>query len=117
MKNDPSRANPRHTTSLVCGLLALLALGCLAACGGDSMTEPEVEQESACRVGQELDPGKSCSLGKSARFEVMSDGIGCHIRSDQSEEAWKCSNDDVSVGSFSASQIPDTKRWRIDSLP
>ena len=116
-----STANPRGTTGLVCGLLTLLAAGYLAACGGDSMTEPESAQESAqesaCRVGQELDPGESCSLGKSTRFEVLSDGFGCHIQADQGEEHWECGNDDVSVGSFSASLIPDTKRWRIDSLP
>ena len=34
MENDRSRANPRHTSSLVCGLLALLALRYFAACGG-----------------------------------------------------------------------------------
>ena len=127
MKNNFSIGNHRPALSLLFGLLSLPALGSFSACGGDSSTDPEsamesesgVEAVSPCRVEQELDPGESCSVGESDTFEVGSDGIGCLIQPHQDGLGFsgKCGNKDVEVEGFSASRIPDTDRWRIDSIP
>lgn len=100
---------------------AVLALAGLFACGGDGdALEPDAASPSdapACRAGQEVSPGQSCSVATSLRFTVMSDGFGCLIRSSGGEENWQCHNKEISSGGFSASRIPDTSRWRIDALP
>ena len=59
-----------------CAILALVAVGYLAACGGDDMMEPG----DSCAVGQVLGPGQECSVGDET-FEVMSDGFACLIES------------------------------------
>ena len=98
---------------------AYVALAGLFACGGDTM-EPDAPSPTAapaCQVGQEVSPGQSCSVATNLRFTVMSDGFGCLIRSSGGEENWQCHNNEVDSGGFSASRIPDTSRWRIDSAP
>ena len=97
------------TTRMI--LLALLAVACIAACGGDDMTGPG----ATCSVGQVLGPGEQCSAGGGDTFEVMPDGFGCLIESDGISRL--CSNNDVNKGGFSASNIEDTLDWRIDSVP
>ena len=96
--------------SLACGVLALVAVGYLAACGGDDMMGPG----DTCTVGQVLGPGQECSVGTDT-FEVMSDGFGCLIEPDGVSR--ECSNNEVTKGGFSASNIDDTLNWRIDSMP
>ena len=97
---------------LACGVLALVAVGYLAACGGDDMMEPG----DTCSVGDVLSPGQACSVGADT-FEVMSDdlGLACLIEPDGISRM--CSNDEVTKGGFSASNIDDTMDWRIDSMP
>ena len=82
----------------------------LAACGGDDMMGPG----DTCTVGQVLGPEQECSVGTDT-FEVMSDGFGCLIEPDGVNR--KCSNNEVTKGGFSASNIDDTLNWRIDSMP
>lgn len=106
-------------TYLVCTCLALAGL---FGCGGDESAALEPDAPSpaaapACRAGQEVSAGQSCSVATNLRFTVMSDGFGCLIRSSGGEENWQCHNKEVDSGGFSASRIPDTLRWRIDSLP
>ena len=63
----------------------------------------------ACFVGQELNPGKSCTVG-AERFEVLEDGrgrYGCCITAGTG----------ISVGGFSAQRIAGTDTWRIDAVP
>ena len=62
----------------------------------------------ACRVGQELGPGDSCTVG-SDRFEVLPDGRG-HF-------GFITAGTGITVNRFSASRIPGTNTWRIDSVP
>ncbi len=96
----------------------LLAVACLAACGGEDLTEPD---GASCAVGQVLSPGEKCSAGGGDTFEVMpdaGDGIGslaCLIESDGVSRT--CSNNEVTKGMFSASNIEDTLDWRVDSMP
>ena len=62
----------------------------------------------ACRVGQELSPGDSCTVG-SDRFEVLPDGRG-HF-------SFITAGTGITVNRFRASRIPGTNTWRIDSVP
>ena len=72
-------------------------------------------QADACRVGQELRPGESCTVEipglnvGSNRFEVRSDGRGCY--------GSICSSESLNLSGFRASKIAGTARWRIDALP
>ena len=91
-------------------ILALVAVACIAACGGDDVTGPG----ATCSVGQVLGPGEQCSAGVDT-FEVMPDGLGCLIEADGISRV--CSNKDVDKGGFAASNIEDTLNWRIDSVP
>ncbi len=92
------------------GVLALVAVAYLAACGGDDMMGPG----DACAVGQVLGPGQECSVGADT-FEVMPDGFACLIEPDGVSRA--CSNNEVTKGGFLASNVDDTLDWRIDSMP
>ena len=100
--------------SLACGVLALVAVGYLAACGGDDMGDDMMGPSDTCAVGQVLGPGQECSVGTDT-FEVMSDGFGCLIEPGGLSQM--CSNNEVTKGGFSASNIDDTLNWRIDSMP
>ena len=63
----------------------------------------------ACFVGQELNPGESCTAG-SERFEVLDDGrgrYGCCITAGTG----------ITVGGFSAKRISGTDTWRIEAVP
>ena len=99
--------------SLACGVLALVAVWYLAACGGDDMDDM-MGPGDTCAVGQVLGPGQECSVGTDT-FEVMSDGFGCLI--EPGGLIQMCSNNAVTKGGFSASNIDDTLDWRIDSMP
>ena len=109
MQNNRSRASSLFG-ALACGVLALVAVAYLAACGGDMM-----EPGDPCSVGQMLGLGQECSVGGDT-FEVLDDGsrLACLIEPDGSR---MCSNDEVTKGGFSASHIDDTMDWRIDSMP
>ena len=97
---------------LVCCVLALVAVACLAACGGDDMVTPG----DTCTVGQVLGLGQKCSVGEDT-FEVVDDGleVACLIEPDGISRM--CSTHEVVKGNFSASNIEDTSDWRIDSMP
>ena len=62
----------------------------------------------SCRVGQILGPGDSCTIG-SDLFEVLSDGRG--------RLGFITAGTGITVNRFSASRIPGTNTWRIDSVP
>lgn len=62
----------------------------------------------ACRVGQVLGPGESCTVG-SDRFEVLPDGRG--------RMGFVTAGTGITINRFSASRVPGTNTWRIDSLP
>ena len=111
MSKNPSQAGSL-LRGLACGVLALVAVGYLAACGGDDMVEPG----DTCTVGQVLGLGQTCSVGGDT-FEVVDDGLGlaCLIEPDGISRL--CSNSEVTKGGFSASNIDDTADWRIDSMP
>ena len=67
-----------------------------------------VSAVSACRVGQVLSPGDSCTVGGET-FEVLSDGsamFGCCITVGQG----------ITINNFRASRISGTNNWRIDSV-
>ena len=98
----------KKTTAAMVGLLAM---ACIAACGGDDVTGSGI----TCSVGQMLGPAEACSAGEGNTFEVMPDGIGCLIEADGISRI--CSNNDVAKGGFAASNIEDTPDWRIDSVP
>ncbi len=108
--------NRSQTNSLFGGLargvLALVAVACLAACGGDDMVEPG----DTCSVGQVLGPGQKCSVGGDS-FEVVDDGLGLACLIEPDGISRMCSTHEVVKGSFSASNIEDTSDWRIDSMP
>ena len=108
MSSDRSQASSLFG-GLACGVLALVAVGYLAGCGDDMM-----EPGDTCNVGQVLGPGQECSVGGDT-FEVMSDGFACLIEPDGL--SWECSNNEVTKGGFSASNIDDTLDWRVDSMP
>ena len=61
----------------------------------------------ACEVGQVLSPGESCTVG-SARFEVLSTGQG--------RLGFITAGTGITINNFSASRIPGTDTWRIDSV-
>ena len=61
----------------------------------------------ACEVGQVLSPGESCTVG-SARFEVLSTGQG--------RLGSITAGTGITINNFSASRIPGTNTWRIDSV-
>ena len=61
----------------------------------------------ACEVGQVLSPGESCTVG-SARFEVLSTGQG--------RLGFITAGTGITINNFSASRIPGTNTWRIDSV-
>lgn len=88
-----------------------VALACFAAC---SDLPNELELGPNCFSGQVLDPGEKCSPGGGATFEVMFDDTACLIESDGVSR--KCGNKKVEKGEFLATNIQDTKRWRIESL-
>ena len=79
----------------------------------------------ACRVGQVLSPGQSCTSTNGRSFEVNSDGDGCTYTADLGGDGWRigglriCNSRDpfVNFGSFRASRIDGTSRWRIDARP
>ena len=62
----------------------------------------------ACRVGQVLGPGESCTVG-SDRFEVLPSGQG--------RMGFVTAGTGITINRFSASRIPGTNTWRIDSVP
>ena len=62
----------------------------------------------ACRVGQVLGPGESCTVG-SDRFEVLPDGRG--------RMSFVTAGTGITINRFSASRIPGTNTWRIESVP
>jgi len=111
MSIGPSIAHAPSETNPVRGILVLVALACLAACGGDDTTGPG----ATCSVGQVLSPGEECSVGGGETFEVGSDGLACLVESDGISR--RCSTSEVTKGGFSASNIDDTLNWRIDSMP
>ena len=98
----------KKATMVMTGLLAVV---CISACGGDDMTGPG----ATCSVGQVLGPGEECSAGDGDTFGVMADGFACLIEADGISRM--CSNNEVTKGGFSASNIEDTLDWRIDSMP
>ena len=61
----------------------------------------------ACEVGQVLSPGESCTVG-SDRFEVLSTGQG--------RLGFITAGTGITINNFSASRIPGTDTWRIDSF-
>lgn len=70
-----------------------------------------VEFLGACSVGMGLGPRDACSVG-SSRFSVWLGGFaqfGCCILSTVGTR--------IQSGQFSASRIPGTDAWRIDSVP
>ena len=121
MGNIPLAGSPGRGIAAVRGVCAGVALAALFACGGDGggieITDPTPAAAPACRAGQEVNPGQSCSVATNLRFTVMSDGFGCLIRSSGSQENWQCHNKELDSDGFSAARIPDTSRWRINSLP
>ena len=103
---------------MIGGCATLLLVCSVAACGTESTVEPEPAFEGPpCRVGQELGPGQSCTDGSSYQFGVDSDGIACLIPDGVNRTRGRCSNREIDLDGFAASRIPDTLRWRIDSLP
>lgn len=106
------------TAKMIGGYATLLLACSVAACGAEGTVELEPEFEGPpCRVGQELGPGQNCTDGSSYQFGVDSDGIACLIPDGVNRTNGGCSNNDIDVEGFAASRIPDTLRWRIDSLP
>lgn len=105
-----------------CLVLPLLMFGCEIA-------------GNACRVGQELDPGQSCEVPYAGTFRVRSDGCAGEVPVVQVDpengtvslsfsggdlefsSGRMCMSGYVESGGFRASEIPDTSRWRIDSMP
>ena len=73
-------------------------------------------QSDACRVGQELGPGESCTINvpgfRYDRFEVIGGGLAC-----LSGQGTFCGAPLLSWEDFRASRIGGTSRWRIDALP
>ena len=63
----------------------------------------------ACRVGQVLSPGDSCTVGSEV-FKVLSDGTG---------QYGCCINvgEGISINGFVAKRISGTKNWRIHEMP
>ena len=62
----------------------------------------------ACRVGQVLSPGDSCTVG-SDTFQVLADGsgrYGCCITAGQG----------ITINTFRAVRISNTNNWRIESI-
>ena len=103
---------------MIGGYATLLLVCSVAACGTEGTVEFEPAFEGPpCRVGQELGPGQSCTDGSSFQFSVESDGIACLIPDGVNRTRGRCSNRDIDLEGFAASRIPDTLRWRIDSLP
>ena len=91
------------------GLFVLV--GQLSVFGGTAAA-----QSDACRVGQELGPGESCTIDvpgfRYDRFEVSRDGIAC-----LSGRGQFCSAPVLIWEDFRASRISGTDRWRINALP
>ena len=82
---------------------------------------PAAAQTDVCQVGQELDPGESCSIpagpGRTYTFEVKEDGEGCVTGPGIPET---CRDDEFNsplFREFAASKIEGTNRWKIDSMP
>ena len=63
--------------------------------------------DGACEVGQVLSPGESCTVG-SDRFEVLFTGQG--------RLGSITAGTGITSNNFSASRIPGTDTWRIDSV-
>ena len=63
---------------------------------------------SACSVGQELNPGESCTVG-SDRFEVLENGSG--------RLGNVTAGAGILVDDFSARRISGTDTWRILTVP
>lgn len=108
-------------------LALVIAIGILAACGGDDnpvsptsespTSTPETPTPTptpsgrACTVGLELGPGQSCSYSGNT-FEVREDGFGCAFGGSV------CAGTGITLNNFSAEKISDNPvRWRIESLP
>ena len=84
----------------------------------------------ACRVGQELNPGESCDVSGAGTLGVRSDGClgelpdlsgrlsvgGLNIGISNGETT-SCMGGYYERGGFRISEIADTSRWRIDTLP
>ena len=105
---------------IVCIAVAAMVL---VACGNgptESVMEPAAPvaptpptpppaAAGACRVGQELSPGQSCTFGSST-FSVRDDGYGCIGSS-------ICAGQGLTINQFQAQRITGTSRWRIVRLP
>ncbi len=95
----------------------ILAMFSLVACGGDDDNPMSSGTDSTCTVGMVLDIGQSCTYD-GGTFGVGDDEFGCAVPTGLNDSTQgQCSNNDVMVNGFSASNVEGTSTWRIDSLP
>ena len=104
ISGTPTTPQPRtdyeYTVTDADGDTSTIRFGITVAAGTTS--------SGTCRVGQVLGPGESCTVG-SDRFEVLPDGRG--------RMGFITAGTGITINRFSASRIPGTNTWRIDSLP
>ena len=98
----------------------------------------ELNLPTICSIGLELNPGQGCEVPGAGTFSVRADGcvdkmpsissgstpsgrallsIGRMNSTFSGGKDQSCMSGSLGIGSFSASEISGTSRWRIDALP
>ncbi len=121
MRATDSRYSGRH----FCLFLACAFCGVVVGCSDSTPTAPTptptpattAPVSMACRVGQTVGPGQSCTVGADRQFEVDLDGRGCLVAGVGSMVSRFCSGARIAIEDFAASRVSGTNDWRIEATP